>query len=262
MSERDPIGRVFALSGIVLGLAAASAAAQDFTWQGAVGSGDAVTIRGVNGAVVARAASGNRVSVEAVKYAEDDDPDAVTIEVVEDAEGVLICAVYPSRGRRDNRCARGNDYHMDPNDFDVTVDFTVEVPDGVDLHAVTVNGDVEAIGLTGDVRGVTVNGGVTLESTGVAEGVTVNGSIEARMGTPPRERLQFTTVNGSIRLELPAGTNADIDIETVNGSIETDFPLTIRGRWGPRSASGEIGSGGPRIELETVNGSIEIIRGR
>lgn len=247
---------------VVLSLAAVSGAgAQDFEWQGVVDRGDAVTIRGINGDIVARQGSGNRVSVEATKSSREDDVSLVTIEVVEDAEGVLICAMYPSGGRRDNECARGRDYHMDNNDVDVTVDFVVEVPAGIDLHAVTVNGAVEATGLSGNVRGVTVNGDVIVESSGVVEAVTVNGDIEAVMGQAPRESLDFTTVNGSIRLTLPRGTNADLEIETVNGSIDSDFPLTIRGRWGPRSARGEIGNGGPTIELQTVNGSIELIRG-
>jgi DUF4097 and DUF4098 domain-containing protein YvlB len=47
----------------------------------------------------------------------------------------------------------------------------------------------------------------------------------------------------------------------VNGGIESDFPITVRGRWGPRSMTGTIGSGGRRLELETVNGAIQIRRG-
>ncbi len=243
-------------------LFATEMAAQDFEWQGAVDRGDAVTIRGVNGKIVARAARGNQVQVEATKTARDDNPNSVEIQVVEDSQGVLICAVYPSRrDREENRCARGEDYEMNVRDNDVTVDFLVEVPSGVDLDAVTINGGIEARGLSGNVKAVTVNGGIEVESDGVVSATTVNGSIDARMGTAPREGLEFTTVNGGIRIELPAGTNADIDIDTVNGHIDTDFPLTIRGRWGPRHASGEIGSGGPKIELHTVNGSIELIRG-
>lgn len=236
-------------------------AAQDFTWQGTVGRGDALTIRGVNGEIVARRSSGDRIRVTAEKTSRDDDPDTVDIEVIEDSEGVLICAVYPNRReRRPNRCARGDDYRMDVNDNDVKVAFLVEVPDGVDLDAITVNGEVRATGLTGRVRAVTVNGQIEVESRGVVSATTVNGSIEARMGTEPNGRLRFNTVNGSIDLTLPAGTDADVDISTVNGRIETEFPLTIRGRWGPRSASGEIGSGGPEIELSTVNGGITLRR--
>lgn len=236
--------------------------AQDFEWQGSVDRGDAVTIRGVNGSITASAASGSQVQVRATKEWDDDDPDSVRIEVVEDSRGVLICAVYPSRrGRDPNRCGRGDDYEMSVRNNDVQVHFTVEVPAGVELEARTVNGGIEARGISDEVEARTVNGAVAVEANGPVSAETVNGAIEARLGSEPSEDLRFKTVNGGIRLVLPSGTDADVDIRTVNGSIDTDFPLTIRGRWGPRSASGEIGAGGPEIELSTVNGSIALVRG-
>ena len=241
---------------------AAETRAQDFEWQGSVDRGDAVTIRGVNGSITASAASGSQVQVRATKEWDDDDPDSVRIEVVEDSRGVLICAVYPSRrGRDPNRCGRGDDYEMSVRNNDVKVHFTVEVPAGVELEARSVNGGIEARGIADEVEARTVNGGIAIEGDGPVSAETVNGSIEARLGSAPSEDLRFKTVNGGIQLVLPTGTNADIDIRTVNGSIDTDFPLTIRGRWGPKSASGEIGAGGPEIEVSTVNGSIALVRG-
>ncbi len=263
LTKKSGTGRVIpAILIAVATFGVSGLSAQDFEWQGAVDRGDAVTIRGVNGDIVVRRGSG-QVSVEAFKSSRDDDVSDVRIEVIEDREGVLICAVYPSReGRRPNRCARGEDYRMNTHDFNVTVDFVVEIPAGVDLEAITVNGEIEAIGLSGDVKAVTVNGDVEVEADGVVSAVTVNGSIEAAMGTAPSNDITFTTVNGGIRITLPEGTDADVHFSTVNGHIESDFPITIRGRWGPRSASGELGRGGPEITASTVNGSIELISGR
>jgi len=251
-----------ALLAVALGLATGAGleAQQDFSWNGAVDRGDAVTIRGVNGPITARAASGSQVRVTAVKTAERDDPGDVSIEVVEDSEGVLICAIYPSRrSNRPNRCARGDEYRNNVNNHDVKVAFTVEVPAGVELDAITVNGDVQVLDLTGAVRAVTVNGVVTIDTNGAASATTVNGDIEARMGRIDDD-VEFTTVNGGITITMPSGASADVEATTVNGSIDTDFPITIRGRWGPRSARGEIGGGGPSLEVTTVNGSIRLLR--
>ena len=52
----------------------------------------------------------------------------------------------------------------------MNVDFVVKVPAGVRLVARTVNGAVEASGLTGDVDAETVNGSVKIETSGVARG--------------------------------------------------------------------------------------------
>jgi len=236
------------------------AAAQDFEWEGRVSSGDAITIRGVNGKIVAQPASDDTVRIEATKKARGDDPDSVQVEVIEDSEGVLVCAVYPSRKKREhNRCARGDDYKMNVQNNDVQVNFVVWVPRDVNLDAMNVNGLVRVRELTADVTAVTVNGGIDVESAGVVSARTVNGSIDARMATSPSEPLKFATVNGSIRFAMPESTNATLDIKTVNGKIDSDFPISIRGRWGPRSAKGEVGNGGPEIKLRTVNGSVDIV---
>lgn len=258
-------GLALGIPTLALAFAASGAAGQEeFRWSGALDRGEAVTVRGVNGEIVARPGSGDDVVVRATKRARDDDPASVEIEVIEDAEGVLICAVYPDRnGERPNRCARGNDHRMSTHDNDVQVDFEVEVPPGVDLHAHTVNGDVRATGLTSFVRTSTVNGSIRVESRGVVSARTVNGSIDASMGSADWSGpLKFHTVNGGITLRVPDGTSADIEVETVNGDLETDFPLTIEGRlrWGPKRLRGAIGGGGERLELHTVNGSIRLLR--
>jgi len=246
---------------VALALAATGVSAQqDFSWSGSVARGDAIAIRGVNGAIVARPTNGTEVRVTAEKHSKRDAVSTVSIQVVEDGRGVLICAVYPSRDRGEpNRCARGHGYHMDVKRNDVKVDFTVEVPAGVELKAVTVNGDVTSRDLSDAVEAVTVNGDIEIDTDGSATATTVNGSIEARVGRVSDD-LEFTTVNGGVTLTLPDGARADVEATTVNGNIETDFPITIRGRWGPRSAKGEIGGGGPSLEVTTVNGSIRLQR--
>ncbi|MFV1988229.1 MAG: DUF4097 domain-containing protein [Gemmatimonadota bacterium] len=185
----------------------------------------------------------------------------MSVEVIEDGDGLLICSVYPTPSSADkaNQCGRGRSYRMNTHDNDVSVNFTVEVPAGVELEAVTVNGDVEVESLQGAVDAVTVNGDITIETNGAASATTVNGSISAQVGELTDD-AEFTTVNGGITLWLPADVSADVDATTVNGTIETDFPITIKGRWGPRSASGEIGGGGANLEITTVNGSIDILR--
>ena len=230
-----------------------------WTWHGAVAAGKTIEIRGVSGDVVATLASGNEVEVTADKHARHSDPADVQIQVVQGADGVTICAVYPGRG---NTCEEGHSHMNVRDNNDVQVDFTVHVPRGVTFHGVTVNGDVEATGLGGPTDVETVNGSATIEtSSGQARAKTVIGSVTATVGsTSGSGSLDFETVNGAITLSLPAGLNADVAAETVNGSITTDFPIQVQGRMSPRELRGQIGSGGRELHLETVNGSIRIRR--
>jgi DUF4097 and DUF4098 domain-containing protein YvlB len=259
--RRAALGAVL-LAGVVAA-ATVSAATEDFSWEGRVAPGQSIEIKGINGDVDARPASGDRVEVTAVKRGRRSDPASVQIKVVEHAGGVTICAMYPNNGRRPNDCQPAEDGHLGANDNDVTVRFTVRVPAGVRFAGTTVNGDVAAEGLTGDVHATTVNGGVRLATAGRGDAETVNGSITASVGQASGDDpLTFKTVNGSIAVELPASANADLHAATVNGDIQTDFPLHGETRISRRSLSGTIGSGGRRLELETVNGSIRIRQGQ
>jgi hypothetical protein len=248
---------------VVLVLAASGpAAAQDWNWSKVVPAGRAIEIKGVNGDIEAGVASGNQVQVVARKSAKRSDPADVRIEVVEHAGGVTICAVYPTpRGERENECLPGARGRSSTRNNDVEVDFEVRVPRGVLFTGRTVNGDVEVTGLTADARVSTVNGSVEVETTGLVDASTVNGSIKARMGRANwTDRKSFSTVNGGITVELPDDLHADVSASTVNGSLSSDWPMTVSGKWGPRSMRGKIGRGGRELALETVNGDIELRR--
>jgi DUF4097 and DUF4098 domain-containing protein YvlB len=246
-----------------LALTASSLAAQDFRWHGALASGKTLEVRGINGDIRASRATGSEALVTATKRARKSDPDDVEIKVVEHADGVTICAVYPSRhGRRMNQCLPGGGGHNDTDDNDVEVNFEVEVPAGVEFVGTTVNGGVSGHDLPSDATLVTVNGDVDVEAGGVAHATTVNGSIRVQLGRSDwQHRLDFTTVNGGITVRLPGNTSADVEATTVNGSVESDFPITVRGKIGPGSLRGRIGEGGRELALTTVNGSIRLQKG-
>ncbi len=241
----------------------ANRAQQDFRWSGRIPAGKAIEIKGINGNLVAQGTSGGEVIVTADKDGHGDDPESVRIEVVEHDDGVTICAVYPdTRRNRPNMCAPKNEGRLNSDDNDVSVDFEIKVPAGVRFIGRTVNGDVDATGLTADADVSTVNGDVHVSTAGEAEASTVNGGIRASMGRATWSgTVEFHTVNGSIEVTLPSDFSADVRASTVNGDISTDFPLTVTGRFGPRRISGTVGGGGRKLELETVNGSISLRKG-
>jgi hypothetical protein len=247
----------------VVAAALGGAATQNnFHWQGRVAQGSAIEIKGVNGSVRAEAAAGDQVEVSATKKSRRSDTESVRIQVVEHANGVTICAVYPSSdGKRPNVCAPGKEGNMNVNNNDVQVDFIVRVPTGVRFHGRTVNGEVEAQSLGADVEAYTVNGSIHISTTGTAQASTVNGEIVATMGRADWvEGLEFETVNGGITLNLPATTSTELEAETLNGDISTEFSMDVQGRFSKRHIRGTIGSGGRLLSLKTVNGSIQVNR--
>ena len=261
----------WALVGIFLLLGQmAWAEESEFRWDGNLSPGDTLSIKGVNGGVEAARAEGSQARVVAYKKGRRSDPDSVEIRVVEHAEGVTICAVYPTASGDDpNQClpfARGR---SSVRDNDVVVRFVVEVPSQTHFIGKTVNGKVEAIDLDGDVEATTVNGSIHISTTGLAEASTVNGSIRAEMGAADWEGdLEFKTVNGSITLGFPESLSTGFKLESLNGGISSDFEMTLTSRsgkrWGKKKMEGRIGQAknGRELTLQTVNGDVELRRSR
>jgi hypothetical protein len=234
--------------------------ATDYRWTGRLSTGESIEIKGINGSITVGPASGSEIVVTAETRARKSDPSSVHIERVEHRGGLTFCAVYPTpTGSLENRCAPGSEGRMNTRDNDVTVDFHLEVPAGIDVVTRTVNGGIEIRDLENDVLANTVNGDVEISTTGFAEAETVNGSIDAWIGQQDlRSGASFTTVNGSIDLDLNDDVDADVSASWLNGDFESDLSFALQGRLSRRSAHGTLGRGGPTLELTTVNGSIRI----
>lgn len=248
----------FALS---IALAAPGSAQDDeFSWSGHIAQGRTIEIKNANGPLFAEYTSGDQVVVTAVKDGPDSDREEVSIEVVEHDGGVTICSIYPNSWTSRNRCAPGDEGHIGSNKNKTKVTFTIRVPAGVKLVAKTMNGKIAVQELQSNVEVMTMNGAITVSTSGWARAKTMNGAIEAHMGaTDWTGDLELETMNGAVTVYLPADANAEVNASTMNGKVDSDWSLKKSG-WLRNKAHGTIGSGGRRIEISTMNGSIRIRR--
>jgi hypothetical protein len=234
-----------------------------FKWTGTVPKGEWVRVKNMNGRVTVRAASGNTVEITGDKNTRRGDPNSVRIVTQKTGNGgILVCAFWTENAScdEDSYQSRSDGEDGGRHSRDISVDFTVSLPAGVNVATSSVNGDVEVDGATAQVDVHTVNGDVRgVTSTGPVSAGTVNGSITAKMRSlPGTSDLDFRTVNGSIDLELPAQLDAEVELRTVNGGFRTDYPMTLSGRVSPRRLDATIGKGGRRLRATMVNGSIEL----
>jgi Putative adhesin len=246
-------------------------------WDGRVDAGRWMNVYNVNGSVDFAPSSDNMVHLVAEKRSNGRELDDIHYEVVQAGGNVTICAIW----NNNSRCEDGgmeSMRHNDQNDNHSTVRITVQVPPsvrvgahsvngavsvrdvGAEVRANTVNGGVKVRNATGPVRATTVNGGVDVNTAaGPVTAETVNGNVDARMASlQGNDDMSFKTVNGSVAIYVPARFDANFRFDTVHGGIDSDFPMTLSGRWGPRHASGTIGSGGRDLRASSVNGSIEL----
>jgi hypothetical protein len=270
LRHAGPVARVGPALALALCLASPAlvspvlAAGPDFSWNADLAAGKTIYVYGIDGHITATRSHSRQASVTAVKLGRESNFDRVRVEATPSAEGVTVCALYPLKHGGETTCQPGK-YHSngEVDDVKVQVDFTIQVPDGVNLQVGNVNGGIDAVDLASDLEVRTVNGSIHATSSGLVDAETVNGSITAAMGKGSWDRLvRFETVNGSVRLQLPHEVNADLTASSVNGSISSDFPVYVEGKFMGRTGKigGTLGKGGGDLRIQTVNGSIVISR--
>lgn len=223
-------------------------------WSGAMTAGQTLTVKNISGDIRVERASGNVADITAVKSGED--ADEIQVSITKTDEGVTACTIYPGYG---NTCEHS---HSERN-IHARVDYTIHIPGGVRLRAANVNGSVEAENLASNAEVSSVNGSVSVSTTGWAEATSVNGSVHASLGSVEGpDELNFKSVNGNVDVTVPPGLNADIRFSTLNGHVTSDFPYTVEGGTSVgghgTNVEGRIGNGGRRIELSSVNGNLEL----
>jgi hypothetical protein len=236
-----------------------------FTWSGRIPDGRWIRVRNLNGGITVEPTSGDKVEVTATKRWRRGDPEVVHFTVEKYGSGnenIVICAIWGTRTDCDESGYRSRGSDRSTRNNDVSVEFRVLVPRGVNVGVHTVNGGVSVDGATGKVEANTVNGSVDATTTGgPISASSVNGSVRAHMGRfTSDDDMNFSTVNGSVMAEFTGDIDADVELSTVNGRFQTDFPVTVSGRLDPRHLRARIGRGGARVKLSTVNGNVELRR--
>lgn len=241
-------------------------AAQDTHFERNMPAGDRLELSNINGSIRVTQGTGRRARITITKLVKSGNGDLVKA-ILEEGDGfVHVCTVYLNRDPNRSTCGgeNSNDSRKDPRfkHFEVQLDYVVTLPAGVRLDAESVNGAITIRGVDTPATASTVNGAIRFDGVGAHRLETVNGDITGRFSSSSWEgALALETVNGSIDLSVPADFGADIRGETINGAIDLgEFPVTIRGKWGPKSFSGTIGKGGRRVTIETVNGSVRLRR--
>ena len=243
-----------------------------FEWSGRMSSGQTLQVKGIVGDIHVTLASGDRAEVVAHKRGGEDDFHQVAIEMAEDGDRIVICAVYGSWNHGEGRCHPDHDGRHDDDrgrhrkvDMDVDVDYEVRLPAGVEFEGMIVSGDIRAEGLRSDVSVNTVDGGISVVTTGRAWANTVSGDIEIEMSDFGGGELDFNTVSGDITLWLPSDFSADVEFSSLSGDFDTDFDMDIRSkkdRWIGSHIRGTIGGGGRDLSINTVSGDVELLRSR
>ena len=232
----------------------------------------------VFGSIVVTGVAGDQVQlvVEKTIHAESEERMAsakkeVKLDITEQPDLLKLYVDGPFRCHCDDGC---DGWHGDRG-YSVKMDFTLQVPQNVDVKLRTVNsGRVQVKDVTGKFSVRNVNGGIEMANiAGSGQARTVNGPVKVSFRENPRENSDFGTVNGNVELSFVRGLAADFRFKTFNGNIYSDFEMSSlpprpvqadqhNGRFRYRSdrfTGGRVGSGGPEIKADNLNGDIRVL---
>lgn len=238
--------------------------------------GKKLSVHARNGGITLKTWTSDQVFVRAVKKAKASDEEGAeellettTIEIEETDSGIEIRTKRPD-----------NKWNLF-KDWNISVNYTITVPQNVRLDLETVNGSISIPSTTGNVKSETVNGSIKINGTrgaidvetvngkinlteiiGGIKAETVNGSIEIAIAEQIQDNIRAEAVNGGLQISLPSDFQGRIQAESTIGHIDTEFPIEVKGRVGGRinkSLKGNLNGGnGPNIKLQTLNGGIDI----
>ena len=240
----------------------APAVEPDYRFSRPMRAGQTLSIGNIDGAVTVTRASGGTAVVLVTKRVIRGDGNLVQAILEEESGGrIKVCTVYlRTAGEQRDSCDGRNSNGRRREPLEVEMTYAVQLPAGVELNVGTVDGDVIVSGLAARATVATVDGDIRVEGRAPERVSTVDGDIEVRATGELPEQLHFSTVDGGVLLSLPAGAGFEVNATTIDGELESDFPITVQGRWGPRSLRGTVGDGRTTIRISTVDGDVAIRR--
>lgn len=204
------------------------------------GSGDQ-TLDGVQGPVDATSGTGNlHVSHIGGDVAVDAGSGNIDLRDIrgkvhaKTGTGSIQAAIIGSRSRSRGTVARVLDVSAGE-----PITFVLMAAGGSDIEILTGSGDVQVEDFVG---GLQITAG--------------SGSI--RVSGNPTSDWHVDTGSGTVRVQLPPSANLSLQAHTSSGTIEAQTPISIQGDRSSRDLRGQIGKGGPTVDLKTASGDIEI----
>ena len=183
------------------------------------------------------------------------------------------CTKYGHQQNKKGRGHWGYNWNCDDDDcrdqYDYKFDFTVKVPQGVNVEVATVNdGNVIVKQMKAAVKANNVNGSITLEALeGATVAHTINGNVDFDFVKNPTGDCRFYSLNGDINANFQKGLAANMGFKSFNGDLYTNLnnltsiPMEVekvRGENGYHLKVGgakyKIRQGGPLLDFETFNG--------
>ena len=235
-----------------------------FAWHGVVPAGTTLHVRELQGSIDVVPSTSDTLRVTARTEWRRGDPAAdLTFSASQDSAGVLVCAIW-GEGQCNKESSNATvrfGRRFGGHSTDAKVFFRVELPTGVLLDLVNINGDISAVA-SAPVRARTMNGSVRIvTAVGPVRAETMNGSVDVRMSSiTGTDSVIAKTLNGDAFVYIPDGIDATLDMAVTNGSLSTEFPVGANGAVDQKHLRATLGMGTHPILIKSLNGEVALRR--
>lgn len=259
---RSTVGRSLVLVAALTGLACQGEIGplqvreNAFTWQGTMKPGALLVVRELRGGIEIVPSSSDTMRVTTrTEWRRGDPATDLNYSASQDSNGVVLCAVWGS-----GSCDR-EDYNanMGRGGTDAKVFFRIEVPAGVRLKLLSIDGNIRAAA-SAPVEAQVLNGDVIVATAvGPVRAETLNGDIDVRMSSiTGTDSVVAKTMNGDVYVYIPDGIDATVDMSTATGSVQSAF--AVQGTVEPKRVGGVLGAGTHPMQLKSINGHVALRR--
>jgi DUF4097 and DUF4098 domain-containing protein YvlB len=148
-----------------------------------------------------------------------------------------------------SKIAKGVTFHSSRTDMELAK---------LDGDLIMQSGDLKASNLFGPMKILTRSKDIHLDDlSGDLRVENSNGTVEVhsnKLGA-----IDIDNRKGDVQLVVPEKSNFEADFKTRNGDINSDFTgLKVSTRNNDSTATGTVGSGGPKVQISNEHGNIEI----
>ncbi|PJJ84199.1 DUF4097 family beta strand repeat-containing protein [Mucilaginibacter auburnensis] len=230
------------------------------------------------GSITIEGYNGNEVIIEAeqtIRANTTEDLEKGKIEFkadfIQTADSIIAYNAKPENNRPEFRAERAR--MQERPRYYVQLNYTVKVPNNINLRAVTINnGNISINNVYGVLNIDNVNGSINITNAkGATDATTVNGQLTATFLAVPADASHYKTINGKIEVTYPITFAGDVQYKSFNGQFYTNFENTqsvVTDATKQKNNSGEtvyklnknnrlrIGNGGKLSTFETLNGNI------
>jgi Putative adhesin/Domain of unknown function (DUF5668) len=171
---------------------------------------------------------------------------------VEDVDGAVLLKGEFQESVRLVRISKTVSFHSSRTDMEFSrLDGRLDLDSG-DLRADSLTGPMHLSTRSKDIALEGLSGDLRLEDS--------NGTVSVGLHKPGS--IQIDNRKGDVQVSIPPNTPMKVEARTHEGEIESEFDeIKVDNRGRESSASGSIGTNGPRLVMNCEKGAIEIRKG-